>query len=267
MKSPEQPGPTSALPSGHPLRIVGQSAALSVMGLGITLSLGAGLALLPYIQDQSQARPSAPVHHYELFSRPAQTKQLLGFRPALDWVVLRETMPQVYGWLTLPQTDLSTPLVCAPANDPDFYLHHDAQGHRSSRGCPYLAAECLDEGSPKPFGVVYGHHMKDGTVFAPLASYQDEAFARTHPSLLLHRPEATTTLEVWFVLVASNGSAPLSWDWTQEDLPKVIEELRGQASVVLRSDEPAAVQRLWCFVTCSYGRANERTLVFAVEYA
>ncbi|MFR7670341.1 MAG: class B sortase [Collinsella sp.] len=64
---------------------------------------------------------------------------------------------------------------------PDFYLTHDSDGGRSAWGAPTSTPGARRARSP--LVIVYGHHMSDGTMFAPLAQYSSRDFAEGHRTI------------------------------------------------------------------------------------
>lgn len=63
-------------------------------------------------------------------------------------------------------------------DDPEYYLRRDFEKNDSISGVPFLGAGC-DLNSNNM--IVYGHNMKNGTMFADLLNFQDEEYLDTHP--------------------------------------------------------------------------------------
>lgn len=182
--------------------------------------------------------------------------------PDIDWEYWRSVNPDVIGWVTVPGTDIDQPIVQASTSDPTYYLHHDVYGKWSVYGCPYLDAECAEEGLDSDNAVVFGHHMNDGSMFADFAGYSDAGFAASHRKVLLQTPDSKRVLSVSFSRVidaektvkrTSFADAADFADWYASELEA--------AAVTLTAEIPS---QNTTFVTCSYSRfSNERTLVFA----
>lgn len=81
------------------------------------------------------------------------------------------------GWLSIADTGISYPVMSRP-EEPDYYLNHGFDGEKSSSGVPFLGAGC-DFSSDNI--IIYGHNMKNGTMFAQLISYGDENYYLAHP--------------------------------------------------------------------------------------
>ena len=121
-------------------------------------------------------------------------------------------------------------------------------------GTPYIDCECSIDSR---FVMVYGHHMSDGSAFAPFASYIDAGFAREHARIIVYR-RTGETLELKPIAVDVVNAS-------QERL--VIDQERDFREMIEGSDlvvrEPENDSQLFAFTTCSYQTGNSRTTVYA----
>lgn len=82
------------------------------------------------------------------------------------------------GWITIDGTAINYP-VMQSVNSPDYYLKHNFEKAYSDYGVPYVDEACAVGLSANT--VVYGHHMKNGTMFSSLVNYADKAYFDEHP--------------------------------------------------------------------------------------
>ena len=82
------------------------------------------------------------------------------------------------GWIQIDGTNINYP-VMQSKHDPDFYLKYNFEKADSPHGCPYVQANC-DLQTPSDNIFVYGHNMKDGTMFSDLLQYKRESFWEQH---------------------------------------------------------------------------------------
>lgn len=79
--------------------------------------------------------------------------------------------------------------------DNEEYLHMDYNKKKSSSGTIFL-----DHGCDKSFisdnNIIYGHHMKNGTMFAKLLKFREESFLKKHHVIILYTPKKTMHLKV-----------------------------------------------------------------------
>ena len=84
------------------------------------------------------------------------------------------------GWISIPNTDINNPVY--QTTDNDYYLHHDATGRENVYGAVF--ADYRDtisaEGNSANI-TLYGHHMRDGSMFADLHSYKSMNFYKENP--------------------------------------------------------------------------------------
>lgn len=80
------------------------------------------------------------------------------------------------GWLSIAGMKIDYPVM--KNEDDEYYLHHDFYGEDSKYGCLYVREQAdLEDGTNF---VIYGHNMKDGSMFGDLDLYLDENFYREH---------------------------------------------------------------------------------------
>ena len=178
----------------------------------------------------------------------------------IDWDALPAS---VVAWVRVPGTTVDYPIVQGRPESPDFYLTHDANGERSAWGTPYIDAGCA-QGAESPLAIVYGHHMSDGAMFAPLAQYSSRDFAEGHRTIRVYTCEKAIELEVFAADVVDASSEGKRTDFANAaELATYLGDKLSRCEVVL--EEPADVAHAWAFVTCSYQTSNSRTVVYAKE--
>lgn len=178
----------------------------------------------------------------------------------IDWDALPTS---VVAWVRVPGTTVDYPIVQGRPESPDFYLTHDAGGERSAWGAPYIDAGCA-QGAESPLVIVYGHHMSDGTMFAPLAQYSSRDFAEGHRTIRVYTHERAFELEVFAADVVDASTEGKRTDFADAaELDAYLGDKLSRCEVIL--EEPADVAEAWAFVTCSYQTSNSRTVVYAKE--
>lgn len=73
------------------------------------------------------------------------------------------------GWIRIDGTKLDYPVMQTP-DRPNYYIDHDFDGKDSAWGAIYAREEC-DIFEPSDNITLYGHNMRDGSMFAPLNDY------------------------------------------------------------------------------------------------
>lgn len=85
--------------------------------------------------------------------------------------------PELAGWIQIEGTKIDYP-VMLPVDEPEYYLNHAFDGSASYSGVPFMG-QGITESSNNI--IIYGHHMKNGTMFTDLMKYKDKAFWIKHP--------------------------------------------------------------------------------------
>lgn len=178
----------------------------------------------------------------------------------IDFGALCAVNPDTVAWLSVPGTSIDGPVVQAADNG--TYLNRDFEGRQSAAGTLFL--DC--DSDPDLMGrhsVIYGHHMKDGGMFAPLVKFREEEFFREHKEIDLYLPDRMLRLlPVAAVVCGSDGRRRKTRFGSREELAAYAEEMT--AGCPFRRPLPEALNRLYSFVTCSYETEDARTVVYAV---
>lgn len=81
------------------------------------------------------------------------------------------------GWIYIPGTAVNYPVMYTPVN-PQKYLRRDFYGNYSQSGVPFLDARCDLKNTNL---IIYGHNMRNGTMFSELKNYVNADFRNAHP--------------------------------------------------------------------------------------
>jgi sortase B len=93
--------------------------------------------------------------------------------PEVDWAGLRAVNPEAVAWLQVPGTTINYPVY--QASDNDRYLRHDAHGEWSVGGQLFMDCDGTGPGMQDQITLVYGHHLRDGSMFEQIAALDDQA--------------------------------------------------------------------------------------------
>ena len=85
------------------------------------------------------------------------------------------------GWLSIDGTSISYPVMYTPS-EPQKYLRRSFYGKYSQSGVPFLDGQCSTNGGNL---IIYGHNMKNGTMFSDLKKYLNTDFLNSHRTVRL----------------------------------------------------------------------------------
>lgn len=132
------------------------------------------------------------------------------FMEDVDWEALYNNMHDLNndyeGWLYISNTKISYPIV--QGEDNDFYLHHTFFKEDVFSGCLYIDCS-VENGIEGKNVIVYGHNMKDGSMFAGLKKFREAGFRKRHPSFAVY----TSTGAYEYQIFASYVTSPESYTY------------------------------------------------------
>lgn len=102
------------------------------------------------------------------------------------------------GWIQIEGTNIDYPVMQTPA-DPNYYLHHDFEKNYTDYGCPFAQVNC-DVQAPSDNVILYGHNMKDGSMFADLAKYRSKDFWQDHKTVWFDTAVGGYAYEIFAVI-------------------------------------------------------------------
>lgn len=109
------------------------------------------------------------------------------------------------GWLSIDGTSISYPVMYTPS-EPQKYLRRSFYGQYSQSGVPFLDGRCSTNGGNL---IIYGHNMKNGTMFSDLKKYLNTDFPNSHRTVRLETADGvflftvtevrrTNTADPWY---------------------------------------------------------------------
>lgn len=115
--------------------------------------------------------------------------------PTVDFAGLWEKNPDVVAWIQIPALGgVDYPVVMGEDNA--YYVSHNWQKEESEEGAIFLDFRNQPDFS-QPHNILYGHCMKDGTMFQPLGQWEKESFLRGNDkTVLLYLPEEVRVYEI-----------------------------------------------------------------------
>lgn len=205
-----------------------------------------------FVTTDTPAPTEAPVTEVE----DAQDKEVSPI--SVDFEKLLAQNEDVCGWLYSADTVINYPV--AQGSDNNEYLHHLLDGTYNSSGTLFVDCECGPEFSGTNT-VIYGHNMKDGSMFNSLTNYKDQSYYDAHPVLYLNTPTINYKIEVFSAYICNYDSDTYTRDfYSAEDYAAWLAKMSSQSDFV--SDvEVTANDRVVTLSTCTYEYDNARFVV------
>lgn len=161
-------------------------------------------------------------------------------------------------WINVKGTNIDYPVV--QGEDNDFYLNHGFNKEYLSSGSIFL--DYRNNFNDDFNSVIYGHHMRNRTMFGELMKFKDEEFFRNNKDITITSKDGTYDYEIFAVGVfdADFGYNDVSFSDENEFsnfLNKIMSSSTYKRDIVDSSDKIITLS------TCSYEYDNARTAVFA----
>lgn len=174
---------------------------------------------------------------------------------------LKSINKNIVGWLKLPNTKINYPLV--QGDDNLFYLNHDINNKYSIHGSIFM--DYRNKNSDDKNLIIYGHHMKDGTMFKDLVKYKEAEFFKENNLVYLDIDGKILEYEIFSVIVTQGDSDYISIDFNDSDeFLNYIEDVR-RNSLFNRDIDFNGDEEILTLSTCSYEFDNARTAIYAVK--
>ncbi len=109
---------------------------------------------------------------------------------------LKKINNDIIGWIEITNTDINYPVL--QGKDNDFYMNHNYEGEKSKAGAIFLDKD-YDWNIPSSNLLIYGHNMKNSTMFQNLLKYNRIDFYYEHPIINF----TTTTEDSEFEILAA----------------------------------------------------------------
>lgn len=166
----------------------------------------------------------------------------------------------VVGWLTVPDTRIDYPVVQAADND--YYLKRNVLGQENDGGSIFM--DYRNTQSPlSAHTILYGHHMRDGSMFKHLTKFKERTFAEEHRVFTFETLAESAQWEIFAVYLTDTSFNYIKTDFADDgDFEQFIDSLV-RRSYMDFGVKPTAADRILTLSTCDYAVSDGRLVVHA----
>ena len=183
----------------------------------------------------------------------------------VDFEALKIINEDIYAWIDIEDTNVHYPIVQS-ATDDSYYLEHTIEGVKGLPGSIYT--EKVNAKDFTDFNtLIYGHDMRDGSMFKHLHKFSDSEFFKEHDTIMIYTENAALEYRVYAAVVYDNRHIMYSYDNDDVDdcksFIKSISEARNLKNQYREDMELDENSKLITLSTCITGQPDKRFLVVA----
>ncbi len=179
----------------------------------------------------------------------------------LNLGALRVFNEDVIGWIRIPGTELNYPLI--QGEDNDYYLRRTWKGTYSIMGSIYMDYR-NDAGLGDFNTIIYGHRMRNNTMFGELKNYKDKAYRDKAPYVYLLDDEGTHKYEIFAAYEAKVSEKLYTAGLTEEQDKQTVLDTAEKLTVWDTGISPTTEDRVLTLVTCTGMGYHSRWILQAV---
>lgn len=209
-------------------------------------------------EQMSEAEPST---ESETYSEPAEVETEAAetepeeTEPAFEapqaLLDAMELYPDMIGWLTIEDTKVDYPIMQNADNE--YYLHRNFMGEEAVAGAIYMDAN-HDIGA-KGLHAIYGHHMKNGSMFKDVSKFVDTSYMEQHQKITIMTSQKELHLKPVYCYAAKSDG---TYRQVLTSRGQIVQFILDHTGLEINTDD------LYVLITCSYGSADERTYLYCV---
>lgn len=162
-------------------------------------------------------------------SQPEEEEKDKPVPPSVDWESLKSINPDIIGWISIEGTEISYPVV--QGTDNDYYLKHTFEGTQNAAGSifiDYMNSKSLEDCNT----VVYGHNMKNGSMFGLLRKYFQDQESVPGKYIWLCTPEKNWRYEIFSShTVAADGNVYTLFSAHDDQFQAYVEQMKAESLV------------------------------------
>lgn len=181
--------------------------------------------------------------------------------PVVDFAALQAINADVMAWICIEGTDVNYPV--AQGWDNQYYLKRLLDGTYNSAGTIFVDyrndPELTDRNT-----ILYGHHLKRGTMFSQIVKYKEQAFYDQYPTGMLITPDKNYTIEFFagYVTDLNDDAWKIEFE-SDEEFSLWVEDTISK-SIFTGTVKPSPQDRVVTLSTCSYEFNDARFVLLGI---
>lgn len=242
--------------------------ALICLGLGLTCG---AIGIYKYIEEknagkeyeklQQEVVKEEPKPVEEPEPEPEPTVEI-----PIDFAALQQQNPDVYAWIQVPGTEVDYPILQS-SNDNTYYLNHTIDGEEKKEGAIFTE-NYNTKTFEDPNTVIYGHDMKNGSMFQSIHKYMDRSFFDNNRDIVIYMPDQILRYKIFAAYLTDNRHLLMNYNfWSKDEYQQYLNSIfsmRDMNAFIDTSTEVTTEDKIITLSTCYAGISTQRYLVQAV---
>ena len=177
----------------------------------------------------------------------------------IDFDSLSKINPDIVGWIGIEGLEIDYPIV--QTKDNEFYLNHLFSLEKNKLGAIFMDYRSNSKFKDRNT-IVYGHNMKNGSMFSSLTNYKKQDYYDANPDILLITKELKYRVDFFAGVIVDGSYESVRLDFSNEDdftqyIDSLVEMSTFKSAVTVGSED-----RIISLVTCSYEYNNARYALY-----
>ena len=185
----------------------------------------------------------------------------------IDFEGLWEINPEIYAWIRVPDTNIDYPVLQHLEDNQSYYLTRDIYGNSNQAGSIYTEYYNSRD-FQEPNTVLYGHNMKNGSMFHNVRYFADREYFDEHEELYIYLPDKIMKYQIIACYEYDDRHLLGSFDFHDEEVyAQYLEEImnpRSMYAMIREGVELTTEDKLVTLSTCVANKPNNRRLLQAV---
>lgn len=219
------------------------------------------LVELPDLSELPAPEVQEPEEGTEQKEKPVYVDPYADALRNMDFTALREVNDDVLGWILIPNTVISYPLV--QGDDNEYYLNHTWKKWTSVVGAIFMeSANSPDLGNFNT--IIYGHRMNNGSMFASLKYYKTLSYWKSHPYVYITNDAGSHQYEIFAAYEVSTQGQTYRLQFPDTQARQDFIDYCLDQSVIDTGVVPNTYDRILTLSTCTGNGHATRWVVQAV---
>ena len=242
--------------------------ALICLGLGLTCG---AIGIYKYIEEKNAGKEYEKLQQEVVKEEPKPVEEPEPepnptVEIPIDFAALQQQNPDVYAWIQVPGTEVDYPILQS-SNDNTYYLNHTIDGEEKKEGAIFTE-NYNTKTFEDPNTVIYGHDMKNGSMFQSIHKYMDRSFFDNNRDIVIYMPNQIFRYKIFAAYLTDNRHLLMNYNfWSKDEYQQYLNSIfsmRDMNAFIDTSMEVTNEDKIITLSTCYAGISTQRYLVQAV---